>query len=145
MTQFDIVFEGGGAKGVALAGGMKALLERGHQYRRLVGTSAGAITATNLAVGYTPEEIRDGSLRKTPDGQSIYTTFSDAPPVLTDEELLDTGLGRMLPQHRVQEYLAQCPAGRLGRVEEVAEMAAFLISEENTFMTGAKVVVDGGL
>lgn len=59
--------------------------------------------------------------------------------------LLDTGLGRMLPQHRVQEYLAQCPAGRLGRVEELAEMAAFLVSEENTFMTGAKVVVDGGL
>ena len=99
MTQFDIVFEGGGAKGVALAGGMKALLARGHQYRRLVGTSAGAITATNLAVGYTPEEIRDGSLRKTPDGQSIYTTFSDAPPVLTDEELLDTGLGQILRKH----------------------------------------------
>lgn len=59
--------------------------------------------------------------------------------------LLDTGLGRMLPQHRVQEYLAQCPAGRLGRVEEVARMAAFLVSDENTFMTGAKVVVDGGL
>jgi NAD(P)-dependent dehydrogenase (short-subunit alcohol dehydrogenase family) len=59
--------------------------------------------------------------------------------------LLDTGLGRMLPQHRVQEYLAQCPAGRLGRVEEVAELAAFLVSDENTFMTGAKVVADGGL
>ena len=59
--------------------------------------------------------------------------------------LLDTGLGRMLPQHRVQEYLAQCPTGRLGKVEEVAKMAAFMVSGDNTFMTGAKVVVDGGL
>lgn len=59
--------------------------------------------------------------------------------------ILDVGMGRMLPQHRVDEYLDQCPAGRLGTVAEVAETAAFLVSDRNRFMTGAKVVLDGGV
>lgn len=59
--------------------------------------------------------------------------------------LLDAGLSRSLPQHRLNEYLGQCALGRLGSVEEIARMAVFLVSDENTFMTGAKVVADGGL
>lgn len=59
--------------------------------------------------------------------------------------LLETGLAQMLPQHRLNEYLEQCPAGRLGRADEIAQMATFLISDDNSFMTGAKIAVDGGL
>jgi 3-oxoacyl-[acyl-carrier protein] reductase len=59
--------------------------------------------------------------------------------------LLDVGLARMLPQHRVNEYLAQCPLGRVGTADEVAETAAFLVSDDNRFMTGAKILADGGL
>jgi 3-oxoacyl-[acyl-carrier protein] reductase len=59
--------------------------------------------------------------------------------------LMEAGLSRSLPQHRLNEYLGQCSLGRLGTVEELARMAVFLVSDENTFMTGAKVVADGGL
>jgi len=59
--------------------------------------------------------------------------------------LLDQGLSQMLPQHRLVEYTEQCPAGRLAKVEEVAEMITFLVSSENSFMTGAKIAIDGGL
>lgn len=59
--------------------------------------------------------------------------------------LLDTGSSRNLPRHRIDEYLTQCPAGRLGTAEELAQMAAWLVSPDNSFMTGAKVTVDGGL
>lgn len=59
--------------------------------------------------------------------------------------ILDVGMGRALPQHRVQEYLDQCPLGRLGTVEELAEFATFVVSPRNRFMTGAKLVLDGGL
>jgi 3-oxoacyl-[acyl-carrier protein] reductase len=59
--------------------------------------------------------------------------------------LFDAGLSRSLPQHRLNEYLGQTALGRLGTVEELARLALFLVSDENTFMTGAKVVADGGL
>jgi 3-oxoacyl-[acyl-carrier protein] reductase len=59
--------------------------------------------------------------------------------------LMDVGLSKALPHHRVTEYLAQCPAGRMAAVDEIARMAVFLVSGENTFMTGAKIAVDGGL
>ncbi|HVK88091.1 MAG TPA: SDR family oxidoreductase [Kofleriaceae bacterium] len=59
--------------------------------------------------------------------------------------LLDCGLARMLPKHRVQEYLAQASLGRLGTAKEVAELATFLVSDDNSFMAAAKIVADGGL
>ncbi len=95
MATFDVVFEGGGAKGVALAGGVAALHKNGHSLGRLIGTSAGAITATNLAVGYTPEEIFGGALERTPDGKSVYSTFADVPK-LSDDELKATGIFKVL-------------------------------------------------
>lgn len=60
-TYRNLVFKGGGVKGVAYAGALEALQAytplSGLQH--IAGTSAGAITATLLAVGYTPEEITD--------------------------------------------------------------------------------------
>jgi len=59
--------------------------------------------------------------------------------------LSEVGMSRGLPQHRLREYVQQCPMGRLARPEEIAEMAAFLVSDSSSFMTGSKVVLDGGL
>jgi meso-butanediol dehydrogenase/(S,S)-butanediol dehydrogenase/diacetyl reductase len=41
--------------------------------------------------------------------------------------------------------LAQNPAGRIGEPEEIANAVLFLASDEASFMTGAAVIVDGGL
>ncbi len=59
--------------------------------------------------------------------------------------LLDCGLARMLPKHRIQEYLSQASLGRLGTAAEVAAVATFLVSADNSFMAAAKIVADGGL
>jgi len=59
--------------------------------------------------------------------------------------LLDVGLASRLPPHRVQSYVEQCALGRRGRAEEIAALAVFLASDESSFMTGAKIVIDGGL
>jgi 3-oxoacyl-[acyl-carrier protein] reductase len=59
--------------------------------------------------------------------------------------LLDVGLAQMLPKHRIGEYLAQASLGRLGTAAEVAELATFLVSDDNSFMAAAKIVADGGL
>ena len=55
----DLVFQGGGVKGVALVGAYSVLEERGYTYQRLAGTSAGAIVAALLAAGYRAPELRE--------------------------------------------------------------------------------------
>lgn len=41
-------------------------------------------------------------------------------------------------------FIARQPMGRLGRVEEVAALAAFLASDESQFITGTAQLIDGG-
>ena len=53
----DLVFQGGGIKGVALAGALSVLEERGYQPQNVAGASAGAIIATLLAAGYSAKGI----------------------------------------------------------------------------------------
>ena len=55
----DAVFEGGGVKGIALVGALQAFEEEGFQWHNLAGTSAGAITAALVAVGYSASELKD--------------------------------------------------------------------------------------
>ena len=45
----DLVLEGGGVKGIALAGALLALDEAGYRFKRVAGTSAGAIAAALVA------------------------------------------------------------------------------------------------
>lgn len=78
-TQFDIVFEGGGAKGIDFAGALKALEEKKYGYRRLVGTSAGAISATLCAVDYSSKELLEVITERTTDGRPVFSTFMDKP------------------------------------------------------------------
>jgi NTE family protein len=54
-----LVFEGGGVKGVGLAGAYGALEEEGWEPRCVVGASAGAITAALVAAGYSGAELRE--------------------------------------------------------------------------------------
>jgi NAD(P)-dependent dehydrogenase (short-subunit alcohol dehydrogenase family) len=45
----------------------------------------------------------------------------------------------------VERFGAAHPLGRVGTVEEVAELAAFLLSDRSAFCTGGDYLVDGGL
>jgi predicted acylesterase/phospholipase RssA len=54
----DAVFEGGGVKGIGLVGTVYEIENAGYEFENLAGTSAGAIVASLLAVGYKSEEIK---------------------------------------------------------------------------------------
>jgi len=55
----DLVLEGGGVKGIGLAGAHAALDAHGYRPQNVAGTSAGAITAALIAAGYSPSEVKD--------------------------------------------------------------------------------------
>ena len=59
--------------------------------------------------------------------------------------LLEDGVGRNLPDHRLTDYLKHCALGRVGCFEEVARFASFIVSDANSYMTGETVLMDGGL
>lgn len=80
MSLYDLVFEGGGAKGSAFVGALEVLFAAGHKYRRVIGTSAGAITATLLGAGYSSQEMLDACNETVPGTTNpVFTTFMDAP------------------------------------------------------------------
>lgn len=77
--EFDIVFEGGGAKGIAFVGAVNVIESGHHGYRRLVGTSAGAITAALLSVGYSSSELMESLIEKDDFGNPVFSAFLDRP------------------------------------------------------------------
>jgi 3-oxoacyl-[acyl-carrier protein] reductase len=59
--------------------------------------------------------------------------------------LLEEGVAQNLPEHRLREYLKHVSLHRKGTLEEVAKFASFLVSDRNSYMNGATVIMDGGL
>ncbi len=89
--QYDLVFEGGGAKGLVFVGAMQAFTDAGHTFQRVVGTSAGAITATLLAAGFSPDEMLAATNEKLPDGRARFASFMDIPSRF-DEDTISSSL-----------------------------------------------------
>ena len=58
--------------------------------------------------------------------------------------IFDTDLAKQLPERLLQMHDFWVSSGRLGRPGELAEVAAFLVSDRNSFMNGEVVIVDGG-
>jgi NTE family protein len=55
----DLVFEGGGVKGIGLVGAFSVLEERGYEPQNIAGTSAGSILATLIAARYSAAELHE--------------------------------------------------------------------------------------
>lgn len=55
----DLVLEGGGVKGIALVGALSVLDAAGYRFRRVAGTSAGAITGALLAAGMPMDRLEE--------------------------------------------------------------------------------------
>lgn len=70
---------------------------------------------------------------------SVHPSFTDTPMV--------RGLAALSkdPAQALQRLAKTAPLGRLATPEEVAGMVLYLASDESAFVTGAELVIDGGL
>ncbi|MCJ8011206.1 patatin-like phospholipase family protein [Paenibacillus sp. KQZ6P-2] len=71
----NAVFEGGGVKGISLAGAVKSAEESGVVFNRVAGTSSGSIVAALLAAGFSADEMSE-IVRTTP-----FTSFLHRAPI----------------------------------------------------------------
>jgi NTE family protein len=71
----DLVLEGGGVKGIGLVGAIRSFSDSGYRFRRVAGTSAGAIVGSLTAAGVQPAELerimREIDYRKFQDGSAL--------------------------------------------------------------------------
>lgn len=85
-----------------------------------------AIFTKSAALQYAKENIRINS---------VHPGYADTP--LTAERFSDPELRQVL--------LDRTPMGRLGTAEDIANGVLFLASDESAWMTGAALVIDGGM
>ncbi|MFO7744156.1 MAG: SDR family oxidoreductase, partial [Psychroflexus sp.] len=50
-----------------------------------------------------------------------------------------------LSENVKEEILSQVPLARLGQAEEVADLAAFLASDNSNYINGEVIKIDGGM
>jgi NTE family protein len=88
--EYDLVFEGGGAKGLAFVGALTSFEKHGHTPRRVIGTSAGSILAALVAAGYNSAESLAAIAERLPDGRSRFASFLETPHIDEDSQLQDS-------------------------------------------------------
>jgi NAD(P)-dependent dehydrogenase (short-subunit alcohol dehydrogenase family) len=70
---------------------------------------------------------------------SVHPTFIETPML---ENVLATVRD---PEGTRAKLVATVPLGRMGKAGEVADLIAYLASDESQFVTGAELVIDGGM
>lgn len=118
MATIDMVFEGGGAKGMVFVGALDVLLQGGNHYiGRLLGTSAGAITALLLAAHYTVDEMLDALKEKDENGRPVFEAFMGVPKPFSVDDVQKSAVRDFLAsidvplvpdwvENRVDEFIA---------------------------------------
>ena len=54
------------------------------------------------------------------------------------------GSEKNLPDYKLGDYLKHCALGRVGTLDEIARFVAFFVSDDNSYMNGTTVIIDGG-
>lgn len=58
--------------------------------------------------------------------------------------VIDTDMNKGRSEDEIRGLIEETPLGRLGKPEEVADLALFLCSEKASFITGQTIGIDGG-
>lgn len=98
-------------------------------------TAYAATKATNRSYARTwAAEFKDRGIRAN--------TLS---PGLTDTPILDAQAEGLDRQEVINGYLSAIPLGRAADAVEIANAAVFLASDQSSYVTGADLMVDGGI
>lgn len=121
--EINAVFEGGGVKGISLAGAVQASEEVGITFGRVAGTSSGSIVASLLAAGYSGGEmsriIRATSFRSFLKRSPVFNTKLIGPALrvllkkgLYSGEALESWISGVLRQKGIISF-RDLPPGKL--------------------------------
>lgn len=104
----------------------------GIQHRAAYCAAKGGVTMLTkaMALDHAPDKIRVNCIG----------------PALVETEMAMGAIARMpdpAAYRRLRE--SQIPLGRIGRPEDVAQLALFLASDESSWMTGNAIALDGGI
>ena len=104
-------------------------------------TSIGAIRALPTSVHYATSKAAMIGFTKCLSREAA--TFGVSVNAIA-AGIFDTDLAHTLPERLLQMHDFWAASGRKGRPEELAEFAAFMVSERNSYMNGEVIIVDGG-
>jgi NTE family protein len=99
-----LVLSGGGARGIAHLGAVKALYEYGHQFDVIIGTSMGAMVGSVLANGYHPDEV----MEKLKSSGNLFLTFF-RPDLSTNNMLTMSGARNILEKLLTVQNIEELP------------------------------------
>jgi len=149
IEEYDLV-QAINARGAFLAA--KYAIPRMHKGGAIVIVSSvqGIAVQTGVAAYAASKGTLDAMMRSMaidhgPDGIRVNAVLPgtvDTPMVRASAEMLR---GERTADDVVREWGRFHPLGRVAQPQEIAQVIAFLLSDEASFMTGAAVQVDGGL
>ncbi|MBF89510.1 MAG: hypothetical protein CMG75_07565 [Candidatus Marinimicrobia bacterium] len=101
---------------------------------------------TNMSENMTYSAIKGGITNLTRQMASYYGEFNIRINTIVPGGLLGHVAGKSQTQNPnfLKRYSQKVPMKRLGRAEEIAPTALFLASDASSYISGSKIVVDGG-